>query len=92
MKPTPAFIKDYKKLSENKQDKLTEELFNIFADLEDYRVVKKKNMLSINKETIKNFNEFFVTINSMNSSHFEYFNNDFTLFDLEFSFWNDLNN
>lgn len=91
LKPTPYFTREYKKLSEKKQIEIADDLFNVFADLEDIRVVQKKNVLSINNDTIKNFNEFFVTINSLNSSHFKYFNNDFTLFDLEFAFWEDLN-
>lgn len=87
LKPTQDFIKEYKKLNDNTQEKIVNELFELFAKLEDKRVVKKKNVLSINSETIKHFNDFFVIINSLNSSQFKNLKGDYTLFDLEFKFW-----
>lgn len=87
LRPTKQFISEFKKLNDKQQEHIVEQLFNIFANLEDKRVVKKKNVLRINSDTIKSFNDFFVIINSINSSHFKSLKKDFTLFDLEFKFW-----
>jgi len=90
LRVTPQFKNAYLELNERQQNRITDKLYHLFANLEDKRVVyKEKNILKINSETIKSFNDFFVTINSLNSSHFpRYFDDkNFLIFDLTFKLW-----
>ena len=90
LKPTQKFVEEYKGLNSTNQGKVLKKLYKMFGDLEKERETDiNANTNKLNASNIRTFNDFFVTINSVNSSLVKKLKGDYTLFDVSFKFWKD---